>query len=197
VIAVQLGSGSAVYGRRFADPKAFAELLSEAEAKAGVRFAPVTLTAWSAGYGSVRAILQQPENFGRVQSVILLDAMHAGYADDKPAGTARQLIDRDLEVFAEFAREAAAGRKQMVVTHSEVFPATFASTTETADWLLGRLGLTRTPTVAWGPVRMQQLSEAKQGRFRLLGFAGNSAPDHVDHLHALPEVLGWVTGERQ
>jgi hypothetical protein len=34
---------------------------------------------------------------------------------------------------------------------------------------------------------MQQLSEAKNGQFRLLGFAGNSAPDHVDHLHALPE----------
>jgi hypothetical protein len=196
VIAVQLGSGSGVYGRRFADPKAFAELLREAEEKAGVRFGPVGLTAWSAGYGSVRAILQQPENFARVQFVVLLDALHAGYADDKAAGTSRQLVDRDLEVFADFAREAATGRKQMIVTHSEVFPATFASTTETADWLLARLDLTRTPTVAWGPMQTQQLSEAKRGRFRLLGYAGNSAPDHVDQLHALPDVLGWVTWEK-
>jgi hypothetical protein len=36
---------------------------------------------------------------------------------------------------------------------------------------------------------MQQLSEARSGRFALLGFAGNSAPDHIDHLHGMPEFL--------
>src|SRR5436305_13834049 len=50
VITVQLGSGSAVYAKPFEDPKAFANLLAEAEKKAGVKFGPVTLTAWSAGY---------------------------------------------------------------------------------------------------------------------------------------------------
>jgi len=41
---------------------------------------------------------------------------------------------------------------------------------------------------------MQQLSEIRKGRFELLGFAGNSAPDHVDHLHAMPELLARVLG---
>ena len=36
---------------------------------------------------------------------------------------------------------------------------------------------------------MQQLSEARRGGFDVLGFAGNSAPDHVDHLYALGEWL--------
>jgi len=44
----------------------------------------------------------------------------------------------------------------------------------------------------WGPMGMQQLSEARAGRFRLLGFAGNSAPDHVDQLHSLPVFLKWL-----
>jgi hypothetical protein len=39
---------------------------------------------------------------------------------------------------------------------------------------------------------MQQLSEIRAGRFELSGFAGNSAPDHVDHLHAMPELLKQV-----
>jgi hypothetical protein len=39
---------------------------------------------------------------------------------------------------------------------------------------------------------MQQLSEARGGRFLLAGYAGNSAPDHVDQLHALPEWLRRV-----
>jgi hypothetical protein len=36
---------------------------------------------------------------------------------------------------------------------------------------------------------MQQLSEARSGRFVLMGFAGNSAPDHIDHFHAMPDLL--------
>jgi hypothetical protein len=82
-----------------------------------------------------------------------------------------------------------AGKKRFLITHSEIFPGTFASTTETADWLLDELRLARTAVLKWGPRGMQQLSEASSGGFELLGFAGNSAPDHVDHFHALPEML--------
>ena len=91
--------------------------------------------------------------------------------------------------FAAFARAAVRGEKRFLVTHSEIFPGTFASTTETADWLLRALGLRRTSVVRWGPRGMQQLSEVRAGRFELLGFAGNSAPGHIDHLHAMPEFL--------
>ncbi len=77
----------------------------------------------------------------------------------------------------------------MVVTHSEIFPGTYASTTETTDYLLAQLGLHRRPVLKWGPMGLQQLSEVRAGRFLLMGFAGNSAPDHVDQLHASPEWL--------
>src|SRR5439155_5344140 len=49
VLTVQLGSGSAVYGKPFAEPKRFAELLREIETKANLRVGPVTLSGWSAG----------------------------------------------------------------------------------------------------------------------------------------------------
>ena len=84
------------------------------------------------------------------------------------------------------------GEKRFVVTHSEIFPGTFASTTETADWMLAALALRRTPVLTWGPRGMQQTSEVRADGFALLGFAGNSAPDHVDHLHALPELLAGL-----
>jgi hypothetical protein len=51
------------------------------------------------------------------------------------------------------------------------------------------MGLARTAVLTWGPRGMQQLSEARTGSFELQGYAGNSAPDHIDHLHALPELL--------
>jgi hypothetical protein len=36
------------------------------------------------------------------------------------------------------------------------------------------------------------LSEAKQGGLLVVGFAGNSAPDHVDELDSLPDYLKWL-----
>ena len=189
VVSVQLGAGSATYAKPFADPKAFGELLQEAEAKAGRKFDRVGLTAWSAGYGAVRAILKTPEHYQRVHFVLLCDALHSGYIGGKPGPTESNLVAEDLAVFVKFAKDAAASKKQFLLTHTEIFPGTFASTTETADYLLKQLSLKRKPVLRWGPMGTQILCEVKEGRFHLLGFAGNSAPDHVDLLHALPELL--------
>ena len=79
-----------------------------------------------------------------------------------------------------------------MVTHSEVFPGTFASTTETADYLLKQLRLARRAVLKWGPMGPQQLSEARAGHFLLAGYAGTSAPHHVDQLHSLPVFLKWL-----
>jgi hypothetical protein len=195
VISIQIGAGSSAYARPFADAQLFSRLIAEAETKAGVKFSPITLTAWSAGYGSVREILKVPDHYARVEKVLLIDGLHASYVGGKPGtgkGQESELETEGLEIFLKFARDAVAGRKQMIVTHSEIFPGTFASTTETADWLIDQLGLKRTPVVKWGPMQTQQLSEVRAGKFRLIGFAGNSAPDHVDQLHSLPEYLNWL-----
>jgi hypothetical protein len=191
VISVQLGSGSSVYAKPFADPKAFHELLKEAESKAGVKFGAVGLTAWSAGYGAVRAILRDREAYERVGFVLLIDGMHAGYEK----GGGKKLVAEDVAVFARFAEDAAAGKKQMIVTHSQIVPDGYASTTETADHLLRHLGLKREEVKKDGPMGTRQLSEARKGGFTLIGYAGDAAADHVDQLHSLPEYLKWVRWE--
>jgi hypothetical protein len=119
--------------------------------------------------------------------------MHTSYL---PQGsllaTGGTLDTTNLVQFVRFAQAAMRGEKRFVVTHSEIFPATFASTTETADYLLRTLGLARTPVLRWGPRGMQQLSEARSGGFALMGFAGNAGPDHIDHLHGMPEFLALL-----
>lgn len=192
VISIQIGSGSGAYAKPFADAQLFSRLIAEAEAKAGVKFTPISLTGWSAGYGSIREILKVPEHYARVDGVLLIDGLHTGYVGEKPGPQESQIETDKLEVFLKFARDAVAGRKRMIVTHSEIFPGTFASTTETTDWLLGQLGLKRKPVVKWGPMQTQQLSEVRAGKFLLIGYAGNTAPDHVDQLHSLPEYLKWL-----
>ena len=77
----------------------------------------------------------------------------------------------------------------MLIAHSEIFPGTYASTTETADWTITALRLRRTPVLKWGPRGTQQLSEVRQRRLQVLKFAGTAAPDHINQLHAMPELL--------
>ena len=193
---VNIGAGSGVYHRAFADPAAFDSLLAGVTREVSVangkpaRIGRVTLVGFSAGHGAVRAILREPRHFARVDAVLLLDGMHTSYVPEGTVLAAGGSLDTtNLTAFADFARAAVRGEKRFVVTHSEIFPGTFASTTETADWLLRALGLHRTPVIRWGPRGMQQLSEVRAGRFELLGFAGNSGPDHIDQLHAMPELL--------
>lgn len=193
---VNLGAGSGVYDRAFTDPAAFDSLLAgvtrEVAAVTGhmARVGHVTLVGFSAGHGAVRAILRDPRNFGRVDAVLLLDGMHTSYVPEgTPLAAGGALDTTNLVAFEQFARAAMRGDKRFLVSHSEIFPGTFASTTETADWLLNALGLRRRPVLRWGPDGMQQLSEVRAGHFEVLGFAGNSAPDHIDQFHAMPEML--------
>jgi hypothetical protein len=196
VAVVNLGAGSGAYHRAFTEPSAFDSLLAgttrELSSALGktVRLGRVTLVGFSAGHGAVRVILREPRHFARVDAVLLLDGMHTSYVPEGSLlATGGALDTTNLAAFADFARAAMRGEKRFVVTHSVIFPGTFASTTETADWLLHALGLKRTAVLRWGPRGMQQLSEVRAGRFEVLGFAGNSAPDHIDQLHAMPELL--------
>ncbi len=190
VLSVQLGAGSGVYAQAFKDPSKFVALLDEA-AKAlspnrPIRFHPVVLSGWSAGYGAIREILRNRDNWSRVDAVVLEDGIHTSYVPDGQPGP---LDGAGLQPFIDFAREAIAGRKTFLITHSEIFPGTFASTTECSEFVMKEVSVTPHPVLKWGPLGMQQISDARSGRLRVMGFAGNTAPDHVDHIHATKSWL--------
>jgi hypothetical protein len=191
VISVESGEGADVYARQFSDHTLFGKILDEASRKTGIRFDPIVVSAWSAGYGAVREILEVPADYRRVDKVLLLDGLHADYAAGKP-GTAESALDAgNLGIFLKFARDAVARRKTMVVIHSEIMPETYASTTETAEWLLARLKLMRRPLPrpAPGPLGMREMSEVRAGKFRVMGYAGQTAEDHVAQFESLPWQL--------
>jgi hypothetical protein len=192
VVSINIGAGSGVYVQAFQDPQVFAALLREAETKAGLKFQPITLAGWSAGCGAIRQIMSTPEYYDRISTTIMIDGIHTGYSAGKPGRLESQIDPDNLQVFIKLARDAMLDKKRVIITHSEIFPGTFASTTETADYILKQLGLCRRPIVTRGPKQTQELSEVRAGRFLLIGFAGNSAPDHVDQLHSLPEYLNWL-----
>jgi hypothetical protein len=192
VITVQAGAGSSTYERLFADPARLPRLLAEAEARSGLTFGEIDLGGWSAGCGALRKILNDPPSYRRVTRVLCIDGVHTGYVNGKPGPAESQIETGNLQIWLRFGRDAIAGGKRLIITHTEIFPGTFASTTETADYLLREWGLAAHPVVRWGPMGTQILSETKAGGLLVVGFAGNSAPDHVDQLHSLPEFLSWL-----
>jgi hypothetical protein len=196
VATVHIASGSGAYERPFEDPAVFDSLLAAVTreltdlAGAQVTIEDVTLSAFSAGYGAIRALLRQPEHFDRADAVLLMDGLHTGYEPPRLVlDQGGRLEAAKLEPFLQFARAAVRGDKRFLITHSEIFPGTFASTTETTDYLLGELGFHRQAVLEWGPLGMQQLSRARCGGFEVRGFAGNSAPDHIDHFHGMYAFL--------
>ncbi|HEY0673238.1 MAG TPA: hypothetical protein VGD27_13250 [Longimicrobiales bacterium] len=199
IATVQLGSGSGIYDRSFADPQVFDSLISRVKQSASrtlrrdVAFKRIVLSGWSAGYGAVRAILRDSARAELIDGVVLLDGLHTGYIPDRRViADGGQLDTANFPAFLRYARWAMSGRKRFLITHSEIFPATFASTTESANYMLDALGLKRTPVLEWGPLGMQQTSVARAGRFEVRGYAGNAAQDHVDHLHALDYFIRTV-----
>lgn len=197
-VTINLGSGSGVYGRAFEDSSKFLAVLDslrfhlERRLEHGVKLRKVILSGFSAGYGAVRKIISTQNNFTRVDAVLLLDGLHASYIPERKVLAEGGLIDSTgLAAFIEYARAAAQPQsgKRFLIIHSEIFPGTFVSTTEASDYILKALGMQREAILKWGPLGMQQLSVARRGGFEVQGFAGNTAPDHVDHLHALGEFL--------
>jgi hypothetical protein len=189
LITVNLGSGSSAYGRPFEQPDHFQSLIDEAAKAVPLKhgWSSITLSGFSAGYGAVRAILRQDKNFAIVNNVLLLDGMHASYSPEgKVLADGGMVNAADLDSFVKFAREAVAGRKTFVFSHSEIFPGTYASTTECSDYLLSQINVRSKPDLRKGPIGMQRLSSANAGKLYIFGYAGNTAPDHVDHLQAMP-----------
>src|SRR5260370_3177823 len=167
------------------DPARLLAVIAEAEEKSQQKFPSLTLGGWSAGCGAIRELLKSQDVYDRAAALLLIDGIHTDYLTSG-------INTGKLDIWVRFARDAVARRKRMIVTHSEIFPGTFASTTETADYLLATLNVPRRAVLRWAPMRTQQLSEARAGKFLLVGYAGNSALDHVDQMHSLPDYLDWL-----
>ena len=195
LINVTLPGLSKVYADFFADPKTLEELLRATEAALRNetslpapaptqpwRLGRLTVSSFSAGFGGVRQLLAQPAAFDRIGTLVMADSIYCGYAGD-PA--ARRVDPGLMAGFVKFARLASEGQKRLLITHSRQVPAGYASTTETAEYLIQQLGGARSAEPEEWSGGLRLLTSFTQGQFDVLGFDGDSAEDHLRHLRAL------------
>jgi len=191
LVGIDLGLGSGPYETAFAPRGVLKSLVQSVERamakRTGRQNAHVRrlgLSAWSAGYGAIQGALSDPWGKEHVDTVVLLDGLHCGYSG-------RSLNEPQLRPFMDFSEEAAAGRRLMVVTHSSIIPPGYASTTETANFLVMKLGGRPRPQQprASDPMGLERISGYSRGNFHVRGFSGNDTLDHCAQIGLYRDVL--------
>lgn len=184
---------SKVYADHFADPEVFSRLLRDVEAALRAessarpwRAGRVTVSSFSAGFGGVRALLRQPEAFDRIAALVMADSIYCGYAGD----AAERRVDPELMAgFLRFAQLAAEGGKRLVISHSSQVPVGYASTTETADYLIQEVGGARSFEPEEWPGGLKLASSYGRGQLDIFGFDGEGPDDHMRHLRTIGALL--------
>lgn len=139
----------------------------------------ISVSSFSAGYGAVREILKTPENFETIEAIVAADSIYAGLQSETPE---RRVDTEHMRDFLRFATLATENKKSFLLSHSAQ-PTPYASTTETADYLLDALMIGRTTDSTIINAAWQQVTAATRRGFVVLGFAGESGQDHLQHLH--------------
>jgi hypothetical protein len=191
LVGIDLGIGSGPYASAFASPEAFKRLVQSVEkamadktGKKNAHVRHVGVSAWSAGYGAVGEIIRQDYGKKLVDTVILLDGLHSGYSGDS-------LNEAQLAPFVAFAKDATAKRRFMFVSHSSIIPPGYASTTETAKFLIDKVGGRPRKTKPRGadPMGLDLNARYSRGSFHVRGYDGNDKMDHCAHIGLLRDVL--------
>lgn len=221
VAVINLGIGSGAYEDLYAQPGVYESLLADIDRALAQRGLPtprlrrVALSSWSAGYGAVAKILELRRGTDTLDAILVTDGIHCGFAPEQPSG----LNTLQLASFARAAQLAASGQLLFTITHSEIDPITYASSSATASYLLGAAAghpVEREPArdapphlrlrAAEGAVskklekQMIPTTEASLGGLHVRGFRGNTPEHHMAHLlqmasTVLPELVErWREG---
>jgi hypothetical protein len=193
LVTVVLNGLSRVYADRFSEPAVFQTILGEVEQQLrelqvaqDPTISRLTVTSFSAGFGGVRELLKSDDIYRRIDALIMADSIHADFRGDRAL---REVNPEAMVDFLRFAQDAADGKKRMVISHSQIQPETYASTTETADYLLGELGAERESVDEEWAEGWRNTSRFGCRGLRIFGFTGETGPDHMKHLHHLWELM--------
>lgn len=141
------------------------------------------ITSFSAGYAGVREILKVNSYYNQISALNLADGLHA--SDYIPT------MVTQMQDFVRFTVDASNGQKIFLLTHSSIPTSGYRSTTQTADYLINELGITRVLYSATDEIGTQY-SRADTGNFHLKGYFGETANDHLKHLYGMPAMLGYA-----
>jgi hypothetical protein len=134
------------------------------------------LTSFSAGYAAIREILKHPIYYDTIDALVLADGLHTNSDSLK--------MKEQMADFVRFARDAVAGRKIMIITHSSIETEGYQSTTQTAQYLIKKLDL-QPHTIDQRDTIGQAFVQYKEGNLSITGYRGDDGPSHMKHFFGI------------
>jgi hypothetical protein len=190
VVGCTLGVGDKAYSEAFGSPDRFGKMVDEllgsvrsAKSLRALHPRRLGLVSFGPGYGAIGRILAQQRWFELVDTVILLDGLHADYTHEHTPDISA------LHSFLRFAGEAAGRKKLMVMTHSGIRRSDGAPSSETIAAILEILIVRKVEKIHKNQRGMLQQYEANEGDLHVRGYAGTAPKDHTDQLMSIGEIL--------
>lgn len=192
LVGIDLGIGSGPYETTFQDaallPKIIAsveEKMRKRSGKKNVHVKHLALSSWSAGYGAISQILRQPIA-SKVEAVVLLDSLHAGYQEGGKKGQVRAA---QIAHFVDYADEAKKGKRFLFLSHSSIIPPGYASTTEVAQHVVSELGGKLKLAHRKDVLGLEMIDRFDKGKLHVRGYVGDDKPDHCAHIGLIADVM--------
>jgi len=193
LFSLTTGSLSGAYDTYFSPSTSFQQILDLGKDRlraigytTNPQYRFICLSGWSAAFGGIKQILLRESDYQQIDALCMLDTPYASYAPAKPS-----VSSTNMAPFLRYCREAVVNQRWWVMTHTQIMPGTYASTSETAQYLINNLGLTRTPFSGTVPFTYSGTSaeliyrdKTISGQFQVNGFEGNQANDHSKHLRS-------------
>jgi len=194
IASVNLGVGSDPYGGAFRAKGSWEKLLADVEQAvaesgraSGAKLGRIGLSAWSAGFASVKAVIDDEERRDHIDAIVIADGLFTSWANkDKKIPNLRS-----LDALIAFAKRALAGERLLGLTNSRVPTFTYPTTEETTLSLLGTLSVpTAAPASSVGPRKgMFPTYEVHQAGFHVWGYDGDKAGDHIAQIRVMGDLL--------
>ncbi len=194
LFTIHLGMFSSPYRTAFSDTNYFKIILDEIieRIEEELRFKisenqlKIFMSSFSAGYAGIREILKQENYYQKIYGIILLDGLHTDYIDTEQGRIVNPIQMKD---YLRFARDAINFKRKFLITHSEIIPEDYSSTTETAHYLIDSTNSEKIFDERYFNEGFVQKYYVFNGKFRVIGFYGDKASDHMKHLYNLDKFL--------
>jgi hypothetical protein len=165
----------------------FVKLLAELQQATGTKqFDSITLSSFSAGYGAIRALLDDPRCVELIDQLVLADTVYASFGHQRNSLGSRPFPSYEQnKPFVDFAKLAVMGKKGMVLTHCELEPETYSSTEEVGQLVRDAIGVRLIPVNEVWSKGLRIKGHVRKGRFVSVATRGNQGSDHVAHLQGI------------
>ena len=192
LLVFNLGQGSSVYEAPFKQRSIFQKWVFavETELGIGIKINDLNFTSFSAGFGAVRRLVDDPYVLKSLRTVILGDSM---YASLDPASKERKALREHVDCWRPLVDRALKGKTTVIMTTSQITPP-YAGTWEVAKALVESTGgamidakMGDCPASSIYGQRL--LRRYDKGKWHVWSYAGKTPEAHMTHARRLAEEL--------